>query len=92
MLFWLTVTNTKTKTESTLNIRTTLAFAHYLLAKFLKGINRRFKFYCSPEKVAEGILILITDSSLNGKIMKISPRRGHYYEEYESIEEFTANA
>lgn len=35
---------------------------------------------------------LITDTSLNGKVMKISPRRGHYFEEYPSYEEFVANA
>ena len=47
----------------------------------------------SPDFVAEGIVKLITDTSLNGKIMRVTPRKGHHFEEFlhEDVESFYKN-
>ena len=36
----------------------------------------------SSEFVAEGIVKLITDTSLNGKVMRVTSRKGHHFQEY----------
>lgn len=39
--------------------------------------------WLSTEFVAEGILKLITDTSLQGEIMRVTPRKGHHFQQYE---------
>ncbi|XP_019857508.1 PREDICTED: 15-hydroxyprostaglandin dehydrogenase [NAD(+)]-like [Amphimedon queenslandica] len=40
-----------------------------------------------PEQVSEGIVRLITDASLNGQVLKLTPRKGFHFEKYDSFME-----
>ena len=40
------------------------------------------------ESVAEGIMKLISDTSLNGEILKLTIRKGLRFEKYESFQEY----
>ena len=46
---------------------------------------------CNPEFVGEGIIKLITDTSLNGKVMRVTPRKAYRFQEYEDIQHVLDN-
>ena len=54
-------------------------------------LSSKFCVSYSPEFVAEGIIKLITDTSLSRKIMCVTPRKGHHFQEYKDIQHVLDN-